>query len=389
MRHQELDQSQQHEQSGGAERPGARSPVATRRRGGGGDLYGEAAGGGGGVGLRGDGERLEVARLVLLVLHLEVHVEGVGGVAVHVHAVAAGAHAERRAVGEGAGVVHVLHQLALVLGVGVVHAPRLGQVLHALGRHQHGVLPVPGEVHGELGLAVEAEHAPVPLERARRHALDVLVQEPEEVDLHVLFGPERRAGVGRQPRQQAVVEALGEGVGGVLVAVGRPADLADDDGQVAVADGGERRHQRVEVGVEHVGVSVDAVDQRLGEAVEEGEVDGEVLAEVEAEVGVDVDGEGGAVVGQELHHLRHERGDVRPEAARRRHLVVGGRVVDVGVERHGGLDLAESGVVERVLDVLQRREGDLVEGAVVGGQKGLIADGHVPANRTEHHIISK
>ena len=78
MQHEELEQSRQHEQSSGAQRVGLRPPAACRRRRVGGDLYGEVAGGGGGVGLRGHGERLEVACLVPLVLHLEVGVEGVG-----------------------------------------------------------------------------------------------------------------------------------------------------------------------------------------------------------------------------------------------------------------------------------------------------------------------
>ncbi|BAS86800.1 Os03g0792850, partial [Oryza sativa Japonica Group] len=288
--------------------------------------------------------------------------------------------AERRAVGEGAGEVDVVGELAGVLGVGVDDAPRPGQVRHALGRHEHGVLALPGEVDGVLGLAVEPEDAPMALEVARRHALGVLVEEAEEVDLDVLPRPRRRAGVGGEALEEAVVEALRVGGGGVLVAVGGPADLADDDGHVAVADALERRHQRVEVGVEHVGVGDAVVHHRRRAAVEEGEVDGEVVVEVEADERVDVDGERRAVVGQELHHLRHQVGDVGAEPPRRRHLLVLRRVVYVGVERHGGLDaVAEAGVVQRVLDVHQRRQRHLVERAIVCRQERLVPDGDVPA----------
>jgi hypothetical protein len=95
---------------------------------------------------------------------------------------------------------------------------------------------------------------PVPLEAARLHALLVLVDEPEQVDIQVLARPRRRAAVRRQALQQPVVEPLRVGRLGASVTVGGPADLPDDDGHVAVTYRHERRHQRVKVGLEHVGV---------------------------------------------------------------------------------------------------------------------------------------
>nr|ACR34706.1 unknown [Zea mays] len=327
---------------------GASSPRCRRS-----DLYGEVAGVRGRVLRRGHGEALEVAAALHLVLHLEVHVEGVGRVAGGVQAVARGAVAERGAVGEGAGVGDAVADLARVLRVGVDDAPLAGQVLDPPRRHERRVPALPRQVHGVLGLAVVAHDAPVALEVARRHALGVLVDEAEQVDLDVLARAQRRAGAGRQLPQQARVELLRERGRGVLVAVGRPPDLADHDGEAADARRGQRGHERVEVGVEHVGVLDAVVHDGAARAVEEGVVQREVVVVVEAQERVDVDGEGRAALVQELHDLRHEAGDVGPEPPRRRHQVVLGRVVHVGVQRHRRLDgVAEAGVVQRALDVL-------------------------------------
>jgi hypothetical protein len=188
---------------------------------------------------------------------------------------------------------------------------------------------------------------PVPLEAARLHALLVLVDEPEQVDIQVLARPRRRAAVRRQALQQPVVEPLRVGRLGASVTVGGPADLPDDDGHVAVTYRHERRHQRVKVGLEHVGVRDAVVVHRRGGPVEEGEVEREVVVEVEAEERVDVDGEGRLALRQELDDVRHDAGDVGAEPARRRHGILGWGVVHIGVERYRGL--------EGVLDVLQSR----------------------------------
>jgi len=363
------EQEQVQDQLGQDEQGDSQRPPVGRR--GGGDLYGEVAGGGGRVRLRGHGEALESAGLVLLVLHLEEGVERVGCVAVAVHATARRPVSQRGAVGERARVVDVVGELlhGVAAGVGVDDAPRPGQVLHAARRHQHRVLPLPAQVHRVLGLPVVPEDAPVPLEVAGSHALDVLVQETEQVHLDVLVRPRRGAGVRRQTLEQAVVEPLRVRAGGVLVAVGGPADLANDDGHVAVPDRLERRNQGVEVGVEHVGVGHAGarVHQRRRVAVEEGEVHGEVVVEEQADERVDVHREGRAVVAQELHHLRHQVRDVGAPPPRRRHRVVLRGHVHVGVQRHRGLDgVPEPGLVQCVLNVLQRRERHLVERAVVG-----------------------
>ncbi|BAS85565.1 Os03g0656850 [Oryza sativa Japonica Group] len=349
------------------------------------DLYGEVAGVRGRVLLRLHGEALETARLLHLVLHLEVGVEGVGGVAGGVHAVARRAVAQRGAVGVRAGVVDVVADPAhgVRRGARVEHAPRAREVGDAARRHERRVPALPCEVHGVLGLAVVPEDAPVALEVARRHALGVLVDEAEQVHLHVLVRPQRRPGVGRQLPEQPGVEPLREVRPGVLVAVGWPPDLADDDGEAPDAGGDQRRHERVEVGVEHVGV-LDAVgvDDGAGRAVEEGVVEREVVVAVQAQEGVDVDGEGRAALVQELHDLRHQPGDVRPEPPRRRHLHVLRRVVHVGVQRHGGLDgVAVAGVVEGSLDVLQSREGHVQERAIQRRQEWLVPDGNISAGQ--------
>uniref|UniRef100_A0A8R7QYB4 Uncharacterized protein n=1 Tax=Triticum urartu TaxID=4572 RepID=A0A8R7QYB4_TRIUA len=353
-----------------------RGPSACRDGGGADDLHREEAGLGGGV-LVGDlGEAVEVAGAHVLVLHLEVHVECVGDVAHLVEPVAGAAVAQRRAVAAGAGVLDVPPQLVHVLVLGglvVEHAPLLGQVLHAGHGGEPPVVPLPRQVHAELGLAVVGEDAPVALEVARRDALHVLVEEAEEVDVH-LARPEVGALVLGQLLEEAVVEAARELGVGVLVAVGGPADLADDDLEAGHAGLLERAHQRVVVGVEHVGVADAAVVLDAAAAVEEGELEGEVVALVEAEEGVDVDDEGRAVVVHELDHVGHDVVDVGPE------LALGGLVadVDVGVERHGGLDLvADPGLVQRLLDVLERRHGVLHEAAVVALEEGLVPHGHV------------
>ncbi|KAF7056752.1 hypothetical protein CFC21_064133, partial [Triticum aestivum] len=349
----------------------------------GGYLDGEVARRRGGIRLGGQREALEVTGLVLLALRLVVGVEGVGGVAPGVHAVARRAVPQRRAVRVAARVVDLgAEELVEIVpaGLGVERAPRSGQVLHALGRHQHCVSALPAEVHGELGLPVVPEDAPVPLEAAWLHALPVLVHHPEQVRLDVPVRPRRRAAVRRQPLQQPVIEAPRIGRLGVPVAVRGPPHLADNDRHVAVPHCRQRRDQRVEVGVVHVGVHHTVVVHRRRPAVEEGEVQGEVVVEVEAEEGVDVDGEGRLVLGQELDHVRHDAGDLGAEPARRRHGVPGRGVVHVGVERDRRLDpVADAGVVERVLDVLQRRQGDLHERPLVRCQEWLVAHSHVPA----------
>jgi hypothetical protein len=178
---------------------GASSPRCRRS-----DLYGEVAGVRGRVLRRGHGEALEVAAALHLVLHLEVHVEGVGRVAGGVQAVARGAVAERGAVGEGAGVGDAVADLARVLRVGVDDAPLAGQVLDPPRRHERRVPALPRQVHGVLGLAVVAHDAPVALEVARRHALGVLVDEAEQVDLDVLVGhPTSPTTTGRPPTPAA------------------------------------------------------------------------------------------------------------------------------------------------------------------------------------------
>jgi hypothetical protein len=69
----------------------------------------------------------------------------------------------------------------------------------------------------------------------------------------------------------------------VFVAVSGPADHADDDGMhVAAPHGLERRHKRVEVGVEHVRVQDAVVVHRRRAAVAEGVVEREVVVQVQA-----------------------------------------------------------------------------------------------------------
>uniref|UniRef100_A0A8I7BCS6 Uncharacterized protein n=1 Tax=Hordeum vulgare subsp. vulgare TaxID=112509 RepID=A0A8I7BCS6_HORVV len=353
-----------------------RGPSPRRDGGGADDLDGEEAGLGGGV-LVGDlGEAVEVAGAHVLVLHLEVHVEGVGDVALLVEAVAGAAVSQRRAVAAGARVLDVPRQLPLAVlgGVLVEHAPLLGQVLHAGHGREQPVVALPRQVHGELGLAVVGEDAPVPLEVARRDALHVLVEEPEEVDVHLAL-PEVGALVLGQLLEEPVVEAPRQLGVAVLVAVRGPADLADDDLEVGHAGLLERAHQGVVVCVEHVGVAHAAVVLDAVAAVEEGELEGEVVALVEAEEGVDVDDEGRAVVVHELDHVGHDVVDVGPE------LALGRLVADVhvGVERDGGLHLvAEPGLVQRLLDVLERRHGGLHEAAVVALEERLVPHRHVP-----------
>ncbi|BAT14581.1 Os11g0577866, partial [Oryza sativa Japonica Group] len=351
----------------------------------GGDLHAEVAGA-----LRhvpvvfgDDGEPLEVARRVGLPLRLVVHVERVRRVPTRVERAAAAPVAERRAVGVRARVPDVVGEPAgvVVRHVRVQHAPPPWQVLDALRRHRHRRPPGAAEVERELGPAVEREDAPVALEVARRHALGVLVHQPEQVHLDARARPERRAAPRRQPLEQAGVEPLRVRHGGVLVAVRRPPDLADHDREAPEPDPLQRRHQRVEVGVEHVGV-VDAVVHhrpRRRPAVEEGVVEREVVVAVEAEEGVDVDCERRAAAVEEPDHVGHGAGDVVAEPPRRRHRVARRRVVHVGVHRHRRLDpLPVPGLVERALDVPQRRHGGAVELAVVRLEERLVADGDVP-----------
>jgi len=299
-----------------------------------------------------DGEPLEVARRLHLPLRLVVGVERVRRVPARVQRAAAAAVAQRRAVGAGARVPDVVRDPAAGRGVIIVpaagadvvqHAPPPGQVLHAPRRDGHRRPPVAAaaQVQRELWPPVEGEDAPVALEVARRHALGVLVDEPEQVHLDARAGPERRASPRREALEEPRVEALRERRRRVPVAVRRPAHLADHHRQVAQPDPPQRRHQRVEVGVEHVRVDDSPVDDRLrgaSAAVEEGEVQREVGVPVQAEERVDVDGERRAAAVEEADHVRHHARHVAAEPPRRRHRVARRRVVHVRVHGDRRLD---------------------------------------------------
>lgn len=76
--------------------------------------------------------------------------------------------------------------------------------------------------------------------------------------------------------------------------------------------------------------------------------------------------------------------DVWPEIPARRHPGI--RLVDVGVERHRGLDVAaEAGLDERGLDVLQRWECCLCEFVVVGREKRFVSNCNVSANAKQEY----
>ncbi|WVZ57213.1 hypothetical protein U9M48_007623 [Paspalum notatum var. saurae] len=263
------------------------------------------------------------------------------------------------------------------VGVGAEHAPLPGEVPDALGRHDGSAA---GEPERVLGRAVVVEDAPVALEVARVDALVVLVEQREDVDVGHL-GAARRALPREDAVEEALVEALRVGGVGVLVAVGGPADLADDDGDGAEAVLVERGDERVVVGVEDVGVEHVAVAhasrrRRRPRGREEGVVDGEVGVGVEGEERVDVDGEDAAVVEEEADEAEHEARDVGAEVAGGRAAVEG--LVDVGVERDGDVDLAgEPGLDERGLHVLHGGQRGGLELALVGLEEGLVADGDV------------
>lgn len=216
----------------------------------------------------------------------------------------------------------------------------------------------------------------MPLEVPRLDALLVLVDQAEEVRVD-RPGSQRRAVAARDMVHEALVESLRELLVRVHVPVRRPPDLAHDDRDVPEAVPLQRRHEGVMVGVEHVGVGDRAVDDGGGVAVEEGVVHGEVGVLVEADEGVDVGGEGSAIVAEELDDGQHEVMYVGAE------VTVGGlaghRFVDVGIEGNGSLDLvAQPSRVESRLDVLQRRIRSLQKAPVVGLQERLVADCNKP-----------
>jgi len=338
----------------------------------------EAAGPLGRVGGCDDGEVVEVAGGLLLVGRLEELVEGVGDVGARVEVAAGGAGAEAGAVGVLAGVPDGAGD-GRVGGAGVLpeHAPLLGEVADALGRHDG---PACGEPELVLGRAVVVEDAPVPLEVARVDALVVLVEQREDVDVGH-GGAARGALAGDDAVEEPLVEPLRVGGVGVLVAVGGPSDLPDDDGDGAEAVLLERGDEGVVVGVEDVGVEHVAVlhaglRRRRAGGREVGVVDGEVGVGVEGEERVDVDGEHAAVVEEEADEADHESGDVGPEVARGRLAVAG--LVDVGVERDGDVDLpGESRLDERRLHVLHGGERGGLELALVRLEERLVAHGHV------------
>lgn len=80
--------------------------------------------------------------------------------------------------------------------------------------------------------------------------------------------------------------------------------------------------------------------------------------------------------------------DVWPEIPARGDAGI--RLVDVGVERHRGLDVAaEAGLDQRRLDVLQRWECDLCEFVVVGLEKGFVSNCNVSAKQKNIYIVTK
>ncbi|KAL8167157.1 hypothetical protein V2J09_008656 [Rumex salicifolius] len=183
----------------------------------------------------------------------------------------------------------------------IQHTPLLRLILHALSPYKILILIPPRQVHGEFWLPVEAEDSPMPLEIPRSNGLGVFIE--------AKGGPD----VVGQLRQEALVEPNGVGDVGVLVPVSGPTDLSHNDVHVPEPDGFEGGVEGVEVGVEDAGVRDAVVDDRVGDAVEEGIVDGEVVVPVEAEEWVDVDHEGGIVLGQEADDGGHEVGDVWAE----------------------------------------------------------------------------
>uniref|UniRef100_A0A8R7RDZ1 Uncharacterized protein n=1 Tax=Triticum urartu TaxID=4572 RepID=A0A8R7RDZ1_TRIUA len=136
---------------------------------------------------------------------------------------------QRRAVCVRARVVHGGWQLSVpILQVLVEHAPLRWQVLHPLDPEQVPVLAIPTEVHGELWLPVVGEESPVALEAPGQHALLVLVNQREQVGVHVTR-PQRCPDIFGHLLQKTIVELLCILDVGALVAVCWPADLADYD----------------------------------------------------------------------------------------------------------------------------------------------------------------
>uniref|UniRef100_A0A804PEU4 Uncharacterized protein n=1 Tax=Zea mays TaxID=4577 RepID=A0A804PEU4_MAIZE len=331
---------------------------------------------------RGRREALEPAGHVVLVVLLEVVVERVRDVAADVQHPARRLVAKAGAVRHGARVSHVVGELRVVeVHRRLQHAPLPLEVLHALGSHETAARVRRPQVQLVLGQAVVGEDAPVPLEVPWLDALVVLVDQAEQVGVDG-SGPHRRAPPGGDVGHEALVEALRHLGVGVPVAVRRPPDLADDHGQVPEPVLLQRPYQRVVVRVEHVAVGEGAVHNRRRGPLEEGVVHGEVRVDVEAYERVDVDGEGTAVVAQELHYGEHQVVDVRAEVPVGR--LGGRRGVDIGVERACHLDLvAQAGFYERALYVPDGGESGLQEASVVCLQERLIPDCNIPDITTQ------
>lgn len=86
--------------------------------------------------------------------------------------------------------------------------------------------------------------------------------------------------------------------------------------------------------------------QHSERVVEEGKVKGEIGVVVKANEGIDVDGEWGSVVAQELHDLYHQGADVWAEIPIGREI--GLALVHVGIERNCDLDPgAKAGLLNR------------------------------------------
>ncbi|URE14130.1 G-type lectin S-receptor-like serine threonine-protein kinase [Musa troglodytarum] len=249
----------------------------------------------------------------------------IGRVPVEVQVVAGGAIPHGSAIRERAGIVDAVIQV--------------GEVIDPFDAHQIGVSSLPRQIQSVLGLPVELEDAPVPLEGPGSGALGVLVHEAKQVNLYAPFS-RRRPLSARDMAEQPLVELFGHLHVGVLVAVSWPANLADDDGHIGIPCFPQGPDQGVETGVEHVGVDCFAVtDARFGRP-EEGKVHREILVAVGAEEGVDVDDERGSVFGEDGEDFEHGFSCLRSELACRRDGVRTRRSVDVGVEGDGGLHMA-------------------------------------------------
>ena len=135
----------------------------------------------------------------------------------------------------------------------------------------------------------------MPLKIPWRNALVVFVNEAEEVNHGGGAVGSRRSSqlsATGEAAEEPGVESLCVGGSCKDVTFGGPAGFSNDYWHGGVACCRQRRHQRVEIGVEHVSVLDSAVDD-WGGTVEEGKVNGEVLVCIETEERVDVDREGG------------------------------------------------------------------------------------------------